>query len=215
MRSPWALPLLLALLLTGACGRIPGPVTDQSHRLWQQRQAPLRDFDQWHLRGRVALFIDEEVYNLGLDWIHGRNDNSLTLEAALGQGMVRIRRLDDVYQLSTADGEVRRADSAERLLRQVTGWDIPVEGLEYWVRGLPAPDTPARPDIDTFGRLQILQQDGWWIHYLDYDDPGDALPVLPRRLYMKRGPVRIKIVIDQWQKAPARPRDNLFPDFPD
>ncbi len=214
MGLPRVLPLLLALSLLGACSTGSIPVTDQSHGLWLQRQAPLRDFDQWHLRGRVALFIDEEVYNLGLDWIHGRGDNSLTLEAALGQGMVRIRRLGDAYQLSTADGEVRRADSAERLLRQVTGWDIPVEGLEYWVRGLPAPGSPAQPEIDASGRLKILQQDGWWIHYLDYDEPANALPALPRRLYMKRGRVRIKIVIDQWQKAPTRPRDKLFPDFP-
>ncbi len=216
MQASRALPLLLALLLLGACGSRPAPVTDHSQRLWQQRQATLRDFDQWRLRGRVALFVDDDVYNLGLDWVHERGDNSLTLEAALGQGMLRIRRLDDdTYQLNTAEGETRSADSAEKLLREVTGWDIPVEGLEYWIRGLPSPAAPARPEIDARGRLDTLRQNGWWIHYLDYDEPGNALPALPRRLYMKRGRVRIKIVIDQWQKVHVEPRDNDFPDFPD
>ncbi len=208
------LSLLLLLALLAACATPPGPVTDQSHERWQQQQTRLLDFNDWHIRGRVALFVDDEVYNLGLDWQHDGRENRLTLEAALGQGMIRIRRLDGISELTTAEGETRTAADAEALLLQTTGWDIPVGGLEYWVRGVQRPGSDFRPTLDGHGRLQQLEQDGWWINYLEYGEASDALPALPRRLYMKRGRVRIKIVIDQWQKAaPTRP-DDLFPSFP-
>jgi len=208
------LPILLLTLLLGACATAPKPVTDQSHQRWQQLKHQLSGFNDWHLRGRVALFIDDEVYNLGLDWQHQASRKVLTLEAALGQGMIRIRRLNGASELTTAEGERRVAEDAEALLLQVTGWDIPVAGLEYWIRGLPHPGSTATPVIDSDGRLAQLQQDGWQINYLEYGESRDGLPALPHRLYMKRGRVRIKIVIDQWQKAkPARP-DDLFPNFP-
>lgn len=211
-------PALVLLVLLSACATTPLPVTEQSRQQWLERKPQLQALDQWHLRGRVALFLDEDVYNLGLDWIHNARDNSLTLEAALGQGMVRIRRQGNRAELTTAEGETRSADNAEILLRETTGWDIPVEGLEYWIRGLPRPDSEAQPEIDGNGRLLQLRQDGWTIRYLDYSTGSlsDGLPAaLPRRIYMKRGRVRIKIVIDQWQKAAASVSDPLFPPFPD
>ncbi len=205
--------LTLALLL-GACATFPRPITEDSHHLWQQRQQQLLTLADWHLRGRVALFVDDEVYNLGLDWVHDRRQNLLTLEAALGQGMIRIRMRDSHSELITAEGETRRARDAETLLRQATGWDIPVEGLEYWIRGIARPGSDAQPVIDADGQLRKLGQDGWQINYLKYAEARDDRPALPHKVYMKRGRVRIKIVIDQWQKAPPPAPDHLFPEFP-
>ncbi len=206
------LPLLVLIALLGACASLPPAVTDRSHALWQQHQRQLLDFNDWHLRGRVALFVDDDVYNLGLDWLHSPADRVLTLEAALGQGVIRIRRLDGLWQLSTAEGETRSAPDAEALLRETTGWDIPVGGLEYWIRGVQRPGSDCLPTIDAQGRLQQLQQDGWRINYLEYGDATERTP-MPRKLYMKRGRIGIKIVIDQWQKI-DRPRpDDLFPRF--
>jgi outer membrane biogenesis lipoprotein LolB len=47
------------------------------------------------------------------------------------------------------------------------GVRLPVNGLRYWVRGLPEPgSTPGQTDAD--GRLTRLEQNGWVIEYPAY-----------------------------------------------
>lgn len=212
--------LVLSVLLTACATRPPppGPVSDDSHQLWQQRQQQLSRIDHWSIRGRVALYVNDEVYNLGLGWIRQQDKSVLKLEAALGQGMIQITRHGSGVELTTAEGERYYGDNAEQVLRQSTGWSIPVEGLQSWIMGINHTGSYYLPDIDEQGRAASLRQDNWQINYLQYDTAElnrYEHPVLPRMLYMKRQNLALKIVIDQWQPPPALPDSGLFPSFPD
>ncbi len=191
-------------------------VTDESHEQWQKRQYILQPLQQWSIRGRVALFVDEKVYNLGLAWKRNGQDSTIKLEASFGQGVILLEKQTTRTSLTTSSGEHFSGIQAEQVLHQATGLVIPVEGLEAWVKGIPHLSTTSTPDIDAAGLAKTIEQDGWWINYLKYEKTDMLLNgdlVLPRKMYMKRDNMAIKIVIDQWQPDTSPPEPALFPQF--
>ncbi len=215
-------PLIAGLLATflSACAAISvkPPVTDESHALWQQRLEELDSLVNWSIRGRIAVYVKDEVYNLGLGWTRQGEQSRLKLEATLGQGMILLEKKPASVKLTTAENVVYSGSNAQQILYQATGLVIPVEGLQTWIKALPHPSTSYLPDIDALGRANQIRQDGWIINYLEYSQTGLPLAgdhALPRRLYMKHDKLALKIVIDQWQNQSIEPSPELFPVFPD
>jgi len=213
------LTLCLVTALT-ACATIPAPQPPnaQSQALWQQQLETLKPLSHWSIRGRVAIYVKEDVYNLGMSWQREDNNSTLKLEASLGQGLIMLTRNANRIELTTAEGESVHGNNAQQLLYDTTGLLIPVEGLQTWIKGIPHEQSDFQHAIDAEGRTQSLQQDGWKINYLKYSD--SALPQidrasLPRKLYMKHDGLALKIVIDQWQNDAQPPQSDLFPTFPD
>lgn len=208
----------LALLLS-ACATLPEKaITDESHQLWQQHQQQLRPLLSWHIRGRVALFVNNEVYNLGMSWSRNDQHHSIKLEAALGQGVILLKKTPVHAELTTIEGETYTGTNAQQLLQQVTQLTLPVEGLQSWIKGLALENSSFVPDIDAEGRLITLQQDGWQINYFDYqrtDFSAGQQYELPHKLYLKRDNLALKIVIDQWTTQQAVESSPLFSDFPE
>ena len=210
----------LILVLNG-CATTPdlsAPVTDESHERWSQRQQQLSSIDHWQIRGRVALFVDDDVYNLGLNWMLNNDHSTLKLEAALGQGMIKLEKNNSHVTLLTNEGKSYSGQNAEQVLRQATGWSIPVIGLESWIKGINHNNSDYLPDIDSMGRASTLLQDDWKINYLQYNEVQLAEnnnPELPRKIYMKRQNLALKIVIDQWQAQQNTSRSEIFPTFKD
>ena len=162
----------LILVLNG-CATTPdpsAPVTDESHERWSQRQQQLSSIDHWQIRGRVALFVDDDVYNLGLNWMLNNDHSTLKLEAALGQGMIKLEKNNSHVTLLTNEGKSYSGRNAEQVLHQATGWSIPVIGLESWIKGINHNNSDYLPDIDSMGRASTLLQDDWKINYLQYNE---------------------------------------------
>ncbi|NUO78079.1 MAG: outer membrane lipoprotein LolB, partial [Lysobacter sp.] len=102
------------------------------------------------------------------------------------------------------EGGARSGPDAAALLREATGWDIPVAALTDWMRGLRAQGQgPASLRYGADGRLARIEQGGWSI---DYRWPaGDAadLTALPSRLDAVRGEAKVKLIVDQWEQGVA------------
>ncbi len=213
------LSTLLLLSLLGACATIPAkhPNLENGHKRWVQRQQRLKALTQWQIHGRIALFVNNDVYNLGLDWQRHGDRSSIKLEAALGQGMLRLTRNAGRAVLKTSDGKRYTGQNAEQVLRQATGWILPVEGLRAWIKGINHAGSDYQPDIDDHGLARSIRQDGWRINLFDYasinlKDFGTT--ELPQKLYLKRDHLALKIVIDQWQHTATPASDPQFPNFP-
>ncbi len=211
-------PLLLLSLLSG-CITIPDDhwAIENGHKLWAQRQQRLKALTQWQIRGRIALFVNEDVYNLGLDWRRDGDRSVIKLEAALGQGMLQLTRGEGLVVLKTSDGKRYAGQNAEQVLRQATGWTLPVEGLQAWIKGVNHEGSAYQPDIDYSGHARSIRQDGWRINLFDYENvklKDFGAIELPKKLYLKRDHLALKIVIDQWQNAATPASDPQFPDFP-
>ncbi len=211
------LPCLVLVL--SACATLPEKaITDESHQLWQQQQQHLQPLVNWYIRGRVALYVNDEVYNLGMSWSRNNQHHSIKLEAALGQGVIQLKKTPGHAEMTTTEGETYTGTNAQQLLQRVTQLTLPVEGLQSWIKGLAQENSSFVPDIDAEGHLITLQQDGWKINYFDYQRTSFTTGQqyeLPHKLYLKRDNLALKIVIDQWTAQEAVESSPLFSDFPE
>lgn len=204
--------------LLQACSSLPEKtLTNTAEQDWALYQLEAGRTNNWNLRGRAAIFVDDEVHNIGLQWRKNLDEFVIVLEAPFGQGVVRLessRQTSYPVKLSLGDGRIIYAEDAESALLDAIGFAIPVTGLVAWIRGIPRKATPFKHDISLDGRLKSLTQDEWTINYLDYFDRQDVERGLPKRMYLKHHRLALKIVIEHWQKPLQElDHDALFPSF--
>ncbi len=210
---------LLAVLvcLLQACSTLPRITQSETTEKWMQYQLEAGRVNSWNLHGRAAIFVKDEVHNVGLRWRRNLDEFVLVLEAPFGQGVIRLetsRETGSPIKLSLSDGRVFFAEDAESALQDVVGFAIPVSGLQTWIKGLPQKSASFSHELGADGRLKTLSQNEWRINYLDYFNAPGPFHGLPRKMYLKHDRLALKLVIEHWQKPLAEIDNNdLFPDF--
>ena len=199
----WAISSLLWL---AGCATLftPPPSAEQIDRDWQARQSRLQDVDTWELKGRLAMRADDDGWHASLRWQRQQDRHVIDLSGPLGKGHVRLNQDASGARLRDNEQQTHYASTARQLLYETTGWDVPLDSLNYWVLGLPAPDSPNRWELDDGGRLKTLQQAGWEIRFLGYRRHGDY--DLPKKLFIQRNPagadstqmLEVRLAIAQW-----------------
>lgn len=163
---------------------------------WETHKATVSGLQRWQARGRIAVRTDEEGWSAGFDWKQVGMDYRIRLRGPFGQGAMELDGSEHGVWLKRAGQPAVFSNSPEVLLEQQSGWRLPVSGLDYWLRGLPDREGEASTQQDTEGRLASLQQHGWQVDYRNYRRYGDYS--LPTRLYLQRGEVHVKLLIDEW-----------------
>jgi outer membrane lipoprotein LolB len=155
------------------------------------------------LVGRTSVKGGKESFSGGLQWQHSGSRDEILLLNPLGQTLAQIRRTPEGVHLATSEQENYYASDVESLTEQVLGWQLPLMGLQYWVRGMNSPATTAAIDKDLDGRVRAIRQDGWEIAYSSYFPSSPSQTVqgqvgLPKLLLLRRNGLQIKLVIDTW-----------------
>lgn len=200
-----------AFLLAGCAGiapRTPLPPAERAAALAHQqaREAMLAAHPDWDLGGRVALSNGSRGGSGRIEWQQRGARFGVSLSAPVTRQSWRLSGGGGQALLEGLDGGARRGDDPEALLREATGWEIPVAALASWVRGVPAPaNGAARLQFDGEGRLSRLQQDGWTLDYAGWElHPGFGVE-LPMRVTAERESARVRLVVDAWRAADAAP----------
>ena len=156
------------------------------------------DYANWQFRGRVSLTRGEEGWHAGVKWREEAGLYDLRLSGPLGQGAIQVTGREGLVRLTAANGQVIIANDADALVADVTGWQFPVRGIRYWVRGLPAPapQPPAVISRDEAGALQRLQQSGWDIEYTRFEHIDGWN--WPTRMRLTNEELVVRLVIDDW-----------------
>jgi outer membrane lipoprotein LolB len=203
MKSARALFISLCPVLCLSCAApAPRPPDELLERMWQTRTAVLSPLSYWELRGRLAVRTNGHGGQASLAWQRAADHHSIRLNGPFGSGLVRVTQDAQGARMQDADNRLYEAASAEALLYQYTGWQLPIASLEWWVRGLPVPGPGSRRELDASGRLHTLHQQGWDVQYEDYT--GFDGFELPSRLTLSRaaaGPMPamdVRLVIDRW-----------------
>lgn len=161
----------------------------------------LPEYAAWSIRGRVSLVRGEQGWHAGMNWQETAGHYRLDLAGPLGQGALQISgAVEGMVRLQTADGRQYAATDADALVLSATGWQLPVTGLRYWVRGVPAPGVDAGITTDNRGRLARLQQSGWEITYNRYR--ALAGRDWPTRMRLEAADVSVTLVVDEWTVIP-------------
>ena len=89
------------------------------------------------------------------------------------------------------------SDAVVAQLQDRLGFELPLDNLRYWLLGIPDPNSAFELTRNEQDRARELTQAGWNIAYDRYVPSGGD--VLPSRLVLSRGDVRVRIAVDHWQ----------------
>jgi len=185
-----AAPLLAAFIVTGCAGLAkhdPIPADPVA-------------IDVFELNGRVNVKVKAENkgYPGKIRWQHRGLEEDLWIYSPIGNLVAKLEQDEETASITTADGEAYKAGTLSFLARDVLGYDLPVDALQFWVRGLEWPKGATTQRVqDDKGRLASLAQDKWQITFLAWTAEG--APGLPTKLYVENDEMRLSMVIDQWK----------------
>ena len=186
---------LFILFLVGCTTQVKQPIiTDKKPTLSTREQFAAQNY--WTAKGRFAVTQETKGIQANFHWEQKGDETALHLWGPFGTGRVSIIQRGNSVRLEEANGKVTYAKTPETLIKQVTGWAIPVSGLRYWLRGLPLPDSSERKIYLESGLIPVLNQSGWQIRY----QPSDNTETFaPKRVELQFQNIRLKILVSEWQ----------------
>lgn len=194
------LALCLLLTILGGCSlqprtELPPPSTIS----WEEHQSRLQQLNTWELNGKIGIRTREDAHSANLYWHQQEYRYEIEMSGPLGQGGAHLEGQPGQVKLDISGEPSYHATSPEQLLLDRLGWSLPVTQAYWWVRGLPAPDSP-HEFLLSDNRLAQLTQDGWVIHYLSYSL---APQPLPQKIRMSRDGLQITLIIREWITDPV------------
>lgn len=169
--------LLILLLFFAGCSTVPPKST-----------SPDTLFD---LSGRIAVKYDNDGFYGNLRWIHRKHSDEVWLLSPLGQTVAHIQSTPGMARLTDRNLKEYDASDVESLTEKILGWRLPLEGLDWWVRGIASDHSPSIASFDEAHRIVSLRQDGWEIRFARRFENGS-----PKVVVLEREGIRIKFVID-------------------
>ncbi len=176
-------------------------VSPAAERAEAARVQVLRAQPDWAFQGRVAVSRGRDGGSGRIDWNQRADAYQVQLSAPVTRQSWRLH--GDTAQgggrLEGLEGGPREGSDARQLLLEATGWDIPVNQLPDWTRGLVLQGTDGNSlQRDAEGRPRRLQQAGWTVQFLDWYPAQEGRQALPRRVEASNGDAKVRLVIDQW-----------------
>lgn len=166
--------------------------------------------DSWQLKGKLAYRNGENAGSAWFDWTqHGDNFN-IFLSGPFGVGTVQINGNAQTITLSQAGEADISAPSSSVLTQRLFGWQLPVEQMRHWVRGIPAISSAS--NATTFnpkGLLDTLQEDGWQLNISRYQTGPKGQ--LPGKIKGRSGELAFTLLLKEWifpEREPQRPTSN-------
>ena len=207
MKLARTLAALVMLATLGACTTIqidplPEGMTDQPPANWTTRAASLGELDHWKLTGKLAVRQPSDSGTAIINhWVQDGEAYDLALSSSfLGMGSTTLKGVPGFIELTLPNGETYRSGEPETLVEAATGWQLPLENLTWWIRGLPSPASDYRLLFDDQGTLAIIRQNGWEIRYDRWQTFFSDYPALPARITAHKDGKRVRVVVSDWQE---------------
>lgn len=172
----------------------------QPEATWVNHYRPkLESLKSWTANGYWGVRSPQKTLSGNVEWTYNGPDNyTIELYGPLGLDDTTIQKIPgQPVVLDNDDQGHFYAPTSEALMDKALGWSVPLEGLAYWMRGLPEPSSRSTYTLNQFGLVQTLFQLGWRIDYVKYAFFGDKYP-LPTTLVLTRENMLIKIHVNDW-----------------
>ncbi|MBW4935716.1 lipoprotein insertase outer membrane protein LolB [Marinobacter sp. F4206] len=204
----WLILPLLALI--GACTTIqleplPEGMTDQPPANWAERSQQLTQFNHWRLMGKLAVRQPSDSGTALINhWIQNGEAYDLALSSSfLGMGSTTLKGVPGFIELTLPSGDTYRSGEPEALVEAATGWQLPLNHLVWWIRGLPDPGDDFRLLFDESSQLAMIRQAGWEIRYDRWQQFLPDHPTLPAKITALKDDKRVRLVVSEWNRHKA------------
>lgn len=191
--------LLAASLLLTACSTVKTSSETSPADLarYEQRVNTISAIEVWALRGRLAVSDENDGGSGTLRWRVGPDGSRMDFHGAMGRGAWQLESGGGWAELKLADGSSYSAASVGELVHGQLGWEIPVDALSWWVRGLAVPGSEGHKVLGEDGTLSYLNQSGWAIEFGRYREVDGF--VLPSKLTARNERKTVKLAIRDWE----------------
>jgi outer membrane lipoprotein LolB len=193
--------MALVAVLGSGCAKLverpPAPGVD-----WLERRDMLREIEEFRMEGRLALNTGRRGYSGTVSWEQNDDIVDFRFRGPFGFGGFRIHGDPEQLRVKTTAGDEFLLTDPEAEMTERFGWSLPVHSMRYWILGVSDPGLPATEVPGEEGLLESIEQGGWTVQYDGYGHAEGLL--LPRRLDMEHGEVRIRVMTDRWEIPGAR-----------
>jgi outer membrane lipoprotein LolB len=128
--STYALSLAFVIFLTNCASR-PQPtviINTSSHQLSLEKQK------NWLIKGKLGFKSPEKKQSVNFRWQQTPQRYQLNMTSIIGTSLLSMKGDEEGASLST-DNETYQDADPSHLIWRVTGWQIPVEKLRFWIKG--------------------------------------------------------------------------------
>lgn len=209
--NPQSLYVLLLLLVLVGCQNLrpqPDNLPPATEQEIAAREARLAALKPWRAFGSLIIDSEKEgVVNASFAWDVVAEGFQIKLFGPLGLQQYQVSEGVSGAEL-IADGDKLTGYSAEYLLQQALGVEIPLKRMQSWVVGLPA--EAREVERDRRGRLSKMTHASgteWQIRFLRYRKFEDL--DLPRSIVVAGDGVEIRLSIKKWLKPTATENGRL------
>lgn len=200
--------LWLSACATTPTEPLPEGLTEQPPANWADRQSALNAFQHWQLQGKLAVRQPSDSGTANINrWVQDNEHYQLSLSSAfLGLGRTELEGVPGFLELTLPDGETYRSNDPNALVEAATGWQLPIDSLTWWIKGLPDPASDFRLLFNEAGDLAVIRQQGWEIRYERWQSFIHEQPSLPARITALKEDKRVRVVVTDWQiRTPEQP----------
>ncbi len=194
-RPPLVGLLLAGLLLLAGCASVR---ESRERGAWlEERERWMAAHPVWSVSGRLGLSDGERGGSLAFEWAADGERHRVHLRTLAGGQQWRLEFGPDGALLVGSDLEERRGADADRLVREATGWPIPVRWMARWLVGLPAPERAALRYAED-GTLAALTVGDWSLDFQRLSVPPGYTVLMPARIEARHPPYRIRAALSGW-----------------
>lgn len=184
---------ILIILLAGCANK--SNFKTGTYNNWKEKLAAQQT---WQVKGKLAFISPKERQSANLTWQQSAIKNHLVLTTFIGTRILSLQQTINGAEL-TYNGQTYTDSNASALLYRLTGFTLPVNNADNWLKGTIADTTF---NTDPFGRAQtVLWFDNngkqWVIEYTDFIQQSGYW--LPQKLNLSHQQIKIKIHLYDWQ----------------
>ncbi len=195
--------IAVAVLLGGCATRqkVTSTTAEQREQGWLTHQISASAINRWEVSGRASVKSPEQSGSVGILWERSPTDFSIYMSGPIGQTLAHLEgqgqhERNQHVTLNIPGQQPATSSSVEQLLYEQTGWLLPFQSLDSWIRGIPSMETRYTYMLNEQGLLAELYQNGWKVSYSRYRmTQGIALP---EKIRAERDDTLVIFFIRKW-----------------
>ncbi len=159
----------------------------------------LEHFVNWKIHGRISIKTPEDTNIVSIRWQQNQDDIHLRLYGSLGKTYARLVKTNGLATL-TVENKTYTNSNARYLLWSVLGWDLPIEEMQYWIKGIPhKKKLEQQIKRNDAGQLISFSYKNWTAEYAKYRNFENYQ--LPTKLVLTHPKLRIRFSIQSWKAS--------------
>lgn len=191
MKTLLKLTLLFSALVLTACSTTQKPMDNAA---WRMQRQKLDSITHWSISGKLAILTEEKKGSARIRWQQHGDDFDLNLSSVIGTRIMEMHKNGAQVTIVDDKGREYRGTQPEELVYRLTGWQMPVEQLPIWIKGLPG---NSEYDINTDGQLKSIKSENWEMAYQSYQDVSGWR--MPEKITFTGPKTELRLVINEWE----------------